>query len=146
MPTRVYAVGIAEATPTILTADAQRTVLVIQNLDTVAGTDYLYVSDERGAVTTTGIRIAPVGGSITLRRVDGEEPEKTFYLVAATAACPVRVMSLYGKMPVQVEPVPEEPNPQDPTHDPSSFVFDAPPLRRVKPIRSGYGRSGGHRV
>jgi len=96
MPTSVYAVGNTEAAPQVIDADSQRTVLVVQNLDTVAGTDYLYISDEKGNVTTTGIQIAPVGGSITLRRSDGEEPEKTWYLVATTAACPVRVMELYG--------------------------------------------------
>lgn len=119
--------GVAEATPSIIEADPQRTVLVVQNLDTVAGTDYLYISDERGAVTTTGIRIAPVGGSITLRRTDGEEPEKTWFLVSATAACPVRVMTLFGEPTVIVEQKPEEPSPQEP-EPPGNQGFDAPEM------------------
>jgi len=135
MPTELYAVGVAEATPTVIDADPQRTVLVVQNLDTVAGTDYLYISDEKGQVTTTGIRIAPVGGSITLRRTHGEEPEKTWYLVAATAACPVRVMSLFGEAAVQIERIPEEPSPQDPA---ARRNADAPRMPGIRYIPTGY--------
>jgi len=135
MPTELYTVGVAEATPTVIDADPQRTVLIVQNLDTVAGTDYLYLSDEKGQVTTTGIRIAPVGGSITLRRTHGEEPEKTYYLVSATAACPVRVMTLFGEPTIIVERKPEEPSPQDPT---KPVYGDAPHMPGYKAIPTGY--------
>lgn len=136
MPTEVYAVGIAEATPTVLEADPQRTVLVVQNLDAVAGTDWLWMSDQKGRVTTTGVRIAPVGGSLTLRRTKGEEPEKTWYLVSTTAACPVRVMELFGEATVQVIHKPEEPDPQDP-NKPTKF-FDAPKMKPEKHVDTGY--------
>ena len=142
MPTRVYAVGNTEATGQTIESDSQRTVLIVQNLDTVSGTDWLYISDERGNVATTGIRLAPVGGSITLRKSHGEEPEKTWYLVAATAACPVRVMDLHGTPVVDIEEE-IEPSPQEP---PSAQVIDAPPMERGQRIRSGYGRTGGRRV
>jgi len=135
MPTRVYAVGTAEATPTVIPSNPQRTVLVVQNLDTVAGTDYLYLSDQKGNVVATGIRIAPVGGSITLRRTHGEEPEKTWFLVAATAACPVRVMELYGEPTVIVERKPDEPSPQDPT---AKRNADAPRMPGYRAIPTGY--------
>jgi len=136
MPTSVYAVGTSEATPTVIDADSQRTVLVVQNLDTVAGTDYLYISDEKGNVVTTGIQIAPVGGSITLRKSDGEEPEKTWYLVATTAACPVRVMELYGTpsvIEVRISRLPPEEDPQDPVRK-----NDAPRMPGIKYIPTGY--------
>jgi len=136
MPTRVLAVGISEATPTVIQADDRRTVLIVQNLDTVAGTDFLYLSDERGNVSTTGIRISPVGGSVTLRRSMGEEPEKTFYLVAVTAACPVRVMELYGVpsiIEVRITREPPEQSPQEPNRP-----TDAPRMLGLKPIPTGY--------
>jgi len=136
MPTSLYAVGNTEAVPTVLAADPQRTVLIVQNLDTVAGTDYLYLGDERGRVAATGIRIAPVGGSITLRRTYGEEPEKTWFLVAATAACPVRVMELYGEPTIVVEVKIEEPSPQDPTKPNKNK--DAPNMKKEEWKDTGY--------
>lgn len=138
MPTRVQVVGNTEATGYTIEADAQRTVLVVQNLDTVAGTDYLYVSDQTGQVAATGVQIAPVGGSLTLRRTHGEQPHKAFRLVAATAGCPVRIMELYGVVTVVVEPMPEEPDPQDPTKPGKPKFFDAPLLRRIPRRRTGY--------
>lgn len=134
MPTRVIAVGNTEALPAIIEADPQRTVLIVQNLDTVAGTDYLYYSDERGQVAVAGQRIAPVGGSVTLRRTNGEEPEKTWYLVAATAACPVRVMEMFGEPTIHVEKKEEEPTPQEPPR----ARPDAPRMRRITVKRTGY--------
>lgn len=115
--------------PTVIAANPQRTVLIVQNLDTVAGTDWLYMADERGQVSTTGVQIAPIGGSITLRRTHGEEPEKTWYLVAATAACPVRVVTLFGSW----TPPPEEPGPQEPYQP-----LDAPDMKREKYADTGY--------
>jgi len=136
MPTRLYVVGNVEATPTIIEADPQRTVLIVQNLDTVAGTDYLYMGDERGEVTIQGVQIAPVGGSLTLRRTMGEEPEKTWYLVSATAACPVRVMTLMGEPAIIVEKKKEEPSPQEP--DKPAQKMDAPKMKKIKVPLSGY--------
>lgn len=136
MPTRVVVVGVSEYTPTVIAADPQRTVLVVQNLDTVTGTDYLYMGDEKGRVATTGVQIAPLGGSLTLRRTMGEEPEKTWYLVSSTAACPVRVMELFGEPTITVEYKPEEPSPQDPTKP--SKNKDAPAMKKEKWIDSGY--------
>lgn len=133
MPTRVYAVGNTEATGITIPADPQRTVLIVQNLDTVAGTDWLYMSDEKGQVATTGVQIAPVGGSLTLRRTQGEEPEKSWYLVAATAACPTRVMDLFGEPTIVVETKPVEPSPQEP-YQPK----DAPIMKKEKHIPTGY--------
>jgi len=133
MPTRVYAVGNTEATGQTIDADPQRTVLIVQNLDTVAGTDWLYVGDEKGEVITAGIRIAPVGGSLTLRRVDGEEPEKTWFLVAATAACPVRVTTLFGEPTIIVEQKQPEPSPQEPEQP-----RDAPRMRKIRVKETGY--------
>ena len=136
MPTRLYAVGNVEATPTIIEADPQRTVLIVQNLDTVAETDYLYMSDEKGQIAGTGVQIAPIGGSVTLRRTDGEEPEKTWYLVSATAACPVRVMTLYGEPTIHVEVKQEEPSPQEP--DKPGKKMDAPKMKKIKTPKTGY--------
>lgn len=136
MPTRVIAVGNTEATGVTIEADPQRTVLIVQNLDTVAGTDYLYVSDQTGQVATTGVQVAPVGGSLTLRRTHGEEPEKAWRLVAATAACPVRVMELFGEPTIHVEVKQEEPSPQEP--DKPSMRMDAPRMRKIKVKPSGY--------
>lgn len=133
MPTRLLAIGNTELTGITIEADSQRTVLIIQNLDTVAGTDYLYVSDSPGSVITTGMRIAPVGGSLTLRRTDGEEPEKTYRLVAATAACPVRVMELFGEALIQIEEKPDEPSPQQPFSP-----TDAPKMTPIKRRETGY--------
>jgi len=133
MPTRVIAVGNTEATGVTIDADPQRTVLVVQNLDTVAGTDYLYMSDERGQVAATGVQIAPVGGSLTLRRTHGEEPEKTWYLVAATAACPVRLMTLMGEPAIVVERKKEEPSPQEPERP-----RDAPRMPKIRVKETGY--------
>ena len=133
MPTRVVAVGNTEATGVRIEADPQRTVLIVQNLDTVAGTDYLFMSDERGQVAATGVQIAPVGGSLTLRRTMGEEPEKTWYLVSATAACPVRVMTLFGEPTIHVEKKKEEPSPQEPEQP-----RDAPKMKKEKHRDTGY--------
>jgi len=133
MPTEVFAVGNTEATGITIPSDPQRTVLIVQNLDTVAGTDYLYISDERGQVAVTGIEIAPLGGSLTLRRTAGEEPEKTWFLVSVTAACPARVMSLYGEPTVIVETKPEEISPQEPKQR-----LDAPIMPKETHIETGY--------
>jgi len=126
MPTRVLSVGTAEHT---IDPNPQRTVLVIQNLDTTL-TDYLYVSDEPGRAAVTGTRIAAGGGSITLRRVHGEEPEKAWHIIATTATTPVRVMELFGT-PWITEP--EEPSPQEP-YAPK----DAPIMRKKGHIDTGY--------
>lgn len=133
MPTRIIAVGNTEATGVTIEADPQRTVLIVQNLDTVAGTDYLWMSDEKGQVLLTGVVINPVGGSLTLRRTMGEEPEKTWYLVASTAACPVRVMSLFGEPTIHVEKKKEEPSPQEP-----EVSRDAPRMRKIRVKETGY--------
>jgi len=133
MPTSVYTVGNTEATGVTIPADPQRTVLIICNLDTTAGTDFLYVSDEKGQVSATGITVNPIGGTLTLRRTDGEEPEKTFHMVSVTAGCPVRVMELYGEPSIIVETKPEEPSPQEPYHP-----KDAPKMKKEKWIETGY--------
>ena len=125
MPNRVYSVGTSEATPTVIESDTNRTSLIIQNIDTVA-TDYLWVADEMGQVVATGIRIMPLGGVLELTQNEGDEPEKTFYLVATTAATPVRVMFSYGKQRVTVESE-EEPGPQEP-----NTPLDAPRMRRIR--------------
>lgn len=136
MPTRAGVVGNTEATGQTIPSDPQRTVLVVQNLDTVAGVDWLFMSDEKGNVAATGVRIAPLGGSLTLRRTEGEEPEKTWHLVAATAACPVRYMVLYGEATVTVEIKTPEFDPQDPTKPIKGN--DAPTMKKVKHVDSGY--------
>jgi len=133
MPTHVYVVGNTEITGITIPADPQRTVLIICNLDTTAGTDFLYVSDEKGRVAATGITVNPIGGTLTLRRTDGEEPEKTWYLVAATAGCPVRVMTLFGEPTIIVETKPEEINPQEPFQP-----IDAPIMAKEHWIDRGY--------
>lgn len=133
MPTRVYAVGNTELTGVTIEANPQRTVLIVQNLDTVAGTDWLYMTDEKGRATVTGVQIAPVGGSLTLRRTQGEEPEKTWFLVSATAACPVRVMELFGEPTIVVEAKKEEAHPQEPYQP-----LDAPDMKREKYVLTGY--------
>ena len=126
MPTSVYSVGTGQTT---ILADAQRTVLVIQNVDTT-GTDYLYVSDSSGQGATTGIRLNGGGSSITLRRCRGEQPEKAWYLIAATVATPIRVMTLFGAVS---DGEPEEPDPQEPQP-----VLDAPNMAKQKYIPTGY--------
>lgn len=136
MPTRVIAVGNTEATGVTIEADPQRTVLVVQNLDTVAGTDYLFISDQAGQVITTGVEIAPVGGSLTLRRTHGEQPEKAWRLVAATAGCPVRLMELMGEPTIVVVKKEEEPSPQEP--DKPSMRMDAPKMRKIIVKDTGY--------
>ena len=128
MPTTLYTVG---TTQTTISADAQRTVLVIQNVDTI-GTDYIYVSDSSGQGATTGIRLSGQGSSITLRRCRGEQPEKAWYLIAATAATPVRVMSLFGVVSGG-DGEPEEPNPQEPQP-----VLDAPNMAKQKYVAVSY--------
>ena len=133
MPTSVHTVGNTEATGVTIPADPQRTVLIICNLDTTAGTDFLYVSDEKGQVAITGITVNPIGGTLTLRRTDGEEPEKTFYMVAVTAGCPVRVMELYGEPSIIVETKPEEISPQEPERP-----RDAPIMPKERWIDAGY--------
>ena len=138
MPTHLLVVGNTEATGQTIPSDAQRTVLIIQNLDTVAGTDWLYFSDQAGQVAATGIRIAPLGGIVTLRRTHGEEPHKAFRLVAATAACPVRWMDLFGVPTTVIEEMPEEPDPQDPEKPGPSKKFDAPKMQAIKRRVSGY--------
>ena len=136
MPTRVIVVGNTEATGVTIPSDPQRTVLVVQNLDTVAGTDYLWMSDEKGQVAATGVVINPVGGSLTLRRTMGEEPEKTWHLVASTAACPVRIMELFGEPTIVVETKPEEPSPQDP--EKPNKNKDAPKMKPEKHVPTGW--------
>lgn len=128
MPSRAVVVGVSELAPTVILADDQRTVLLVQNLDTV-NTDYLWVSDARGSVVASGTRIAANGGSITLRRSRGEEPEKTWYLVATTAATPARILELFGA----VKKEPEEPGPQDP-----EAPIDAPKMKKWKHTDTGY--------
>lgn len=102
-------------------------------MDTTAGTDFLYVSDEKGRVATTGVAVNPVGGTLTLRRTHGEEPEKTFYMVSVTAGCPVRVMELFGEPTIIVETKLEEPSPQEPYQP-----IDAPKMKKEKWIETGY--------
>lgn len=92
MPTRVLVVGATAYTK--LPQNPLRTVLSIQNLDTVS-TDYIWVSDEPNPLIT-GHRIEGNGGQITLRKVDGEEPEKEWYIQATAASTPIRVLELYG--------------------------------------------------
>lgn len=133
MPTSVHTVGNTEVTGVTIPSDLQRTVLIICNLDTTAGTDFLYVSDEKGQVAATGITVNPIGGTLTLRRTDGEEPEKTFYMVSATAGCPVRVMELFGEPTIVVVTKAEEISPQEP-YQPK----DAPIMAKEKWIDSGY--------
>lgn len=136
MPTRAIVVGNTEATGVTIPSDPQRTVLVVQNLDTAANVDYLWMSDEKGRVAATGVVIVPIGGSLTLRRTDGEEPEKSWHLVAATVGCPVRVMELFGEPTIVVETKPEEPSPQDPTKP--TGKKDAPDMKPEKHIPTGY--------
>jgi hypothetical protein len=102
---------IVGTTPTKYLAEAERTVLIIQNMDTTL-TDYIYFGHDYN-VAVHGIRISGQGGSLTLRKSMGEEPEKAFYLVATTASTPVRLTSLYGKVEkVEVEVTyPETPPP-----------------------------------
>jgi len=126
MPSRAVVVGVSELTPTVIMADDQRTVLVVQNLDTV-NTDYLWISDAKGDVVGSGTRIAANGGSITLRKIRGEEPEKTWFLVATTAATPARILELYGKEED------EEVSPQDPY-----VPLDAPKMKPEKHVDTGY--------
>ncbi|MBA7531857.1 hypothetical protein ES705_24081 [subsurface metagenome] len=136
MPTRALVVGNTEATGVTIPSDPQRTVLIVQNLDTVAGTDYLWISDEKGQIAATGLIIFPIGGSLTLRRTAGEEPEKSWHLVSATALCPVRVAELFGEPTIVVETKPEEPDPQDPTKPTGNK--DAPDMKPEKHIPTGY--------
>ena len=94
MPSRVITVG-ATVDYKIL-GDISRSVLIVQNIDTTA-TDYLYIGDEPSP-HLSGVRLSGGGGSITLRKVDGEEPQKTWYLRATTATTPVRLTELFGKV------------------------------------------------
>ena len=70
---------------------------------------------------------------MTLRRTHGEEPEKTWFLVATTAACPVRVMDLYGEPTIIVEVKEPEPSPQEPEQP-----LDAPKMKKEKWTDTGY--------
>lgn len=90
MTTKSYNVTTAE---TQIPADATRTALVIQNLDTE---DYVYVSDESDSVLNEGLRINP-GGSITLNLLEGHEPQKAWHLVS-NATAEVRVLMQYLPM------------------------------------------------
>ena len=93
MPSRVVTVGTSDYK---ILGDPSRTVLIVQNLDTV-GTDYVYIGDEPSP-HLSGVRLSAAGGSLTLRKVDGEEPSKVWYLRATTAATPVRITQLFGQV------------------------------------------------
>jgi len=108
MPSRVESVG---TTDFLIRGDQARSVLIVQNLDTT-GTDYLYISDEDNP-QISGVRLAAGGGSITLRRVDGEQPEKPWFLRATTAATPVRITELFGQVYTGGNPTPPPPPPPE---------------------------------
>lgn len=122
MPTTVLAVTTAEQD---IPANATRTVLTIQNCD--VGADLVYVSDQKGDVANTGIRLSAQGGYITLRKAYGEEPEKSWTIIASAAATPVRYMELFGCPTTIVEHGNGKPDPQEPNHP-----LDAPDMRRIR--------------
>jgi hypothetical protein len=125
MPTEARSLGTTEES---IESNSLRTMLLVQNLDTTS-TDYVWISDQPGNVAGDGIRIPALGGSITLRRINGEEPEKTWYIVATTAATPVRIMQLFGLSEVVTVHEGND-NPQNPNTTPKGF--DAPVMRRIR--------------
>ena len=127
MPTRVYSVGTSEVTPTELQPEEGRTAITVQNLDTT-GTDYAWISDQKGNVATTGLRIAAGGGAISIYQSDGWDTEGSWYIVATTAATPVRVMTGF-KIP-QVRTILDDDD--DDPQGPPSPKLDAPPMRRLR--------------
>lgn len=91
-------------TPYIIAANASRTVLIIQNKDTDP-VDYIYVGEDIGSLDLLGIRVAGQGGSLTLRAVDGEEPQKVWYLQAVNDA-PCIIIELFGDVDTGQTPTP----------------------------------------
>jgi hypothetical protein len=90
MPTRILSVGTDEVP---IEQEKGRTKIVIQNLH---ATQYVYVADEPNTVANQGLRITP-SGSLTLSYNDGDETEKTWYIVANGATTPVRIFAQFGR-------------------------------------------------
>lgn len=105
MPTYTYSVGTTQQAITV--QDDRRTVLVINNIH---ATQTLTITDNLGS--TSGIVIA-AGGSLTLRKLFGEEPNKVYYATGSAAATTCRTLELYGDIPVEREII-SLPNPQTP--------------------------------
>lgn len=130
MPTTTLAIGVAE---TRIDKDDERTVLIIQKM---VAANILFIYDESGVIYTSGGALAAQYASLTLRKSEGEHPEKAWYLMASGAATTTNVIELYGQpsiVEVRITKEPEEPKPQEP--QPSK---DAPKMRPIRVKETGY--------
>lgn len=92
MPSKGYSFGTTEEK---VGEESNRTVITFQNIHAA---NYLYVSDTAGRALSDGVRISP-GGSFTVKKADGEEPQKAFYVVASAAATTARIYTEYDDYP-----------------------------------------------
>jgi len=92
LPSKGYSFGTTEEK---IGEETNRTVITFQNIDAA---NYLYVSDTAGRALSDGVRINP-SGSFTVRKADGEEPEKAFFVVASAANTTARIYTEYDDYP-----------------------------------------------
>lgn len=101
MPSKGYSFGTTEEK---IGEENNRTVITFQNIHAA---NYLYVSDTAGRALSDGVRISP-SGSFTVKKADGEEPEKAFFVVASAANTTARIYTEYNDYPfVHVVSYPE---------------------------------------
>lgn len=117
MPTKQVVIAVLGTT--IVTPDAQRTVITFFNLDNA---NIIYVSDEPGKAITEMVPVFPET-FISLERVNGEEPQKAWFGRTAVQST-LAVLESYGEIPQDPGKKPE-PHPQDPYS-----ILDAPLMRR----------------
>jgi len=127
MPSKGYSFGTTEEK---IGEETNRTVITFQNIHAV---NYLYVSDTAGRALSDGVRINP-SGSFTVKKADGEEPEKAFFVVASAANTTARIYTEYDDYPfVHVVSYPTEPS--------GSPIPPAPPSSGSAPSNGSGGAS-----
>lgn len=116
MPTKVLSVGTTEAEA--VEYNDRRTALTIQNLH---ASNVVYVTDSSGQASVSGLALGTQYSSITLRRSEGYEPQKQWFVYASGASTPVRILEMFGELPTEPGPpgVPGQP-------------FVDPPIRRMR--------------
>lgn len=92
MPSKGYSFGTTEEK---VGEEPNRTVITFQNIHAA---NYLYVSDTAGRSLSDGVRISP-NGSFTVKKADGEEPQKAFFVVASAANTTARIYTEYDDYP-----------------------------------------------
>jgi len=92
MPSKGYSFGTTEEK---IGEEPNRTVITFQNIHAA---NYLYVSDTAGRALSDGVRINP-SGSFSVKKADGEEPEKAFFVVASAANTTARIYTEYDDYP-----------------------------------------------